>query len=175
MSMLSLSSVGPILICATLGFPAHAANKCVDANGKVSFQDAPCPKNSKSSESIRLRENTVNNGLGRLAAPERLVFGQNTASDFILASAALELLSTNGSDCEIEIKVRPDSDQAYASCNRFLSQFRAWYEPARKQLLVILEDREWNSQNVRSVSNAVAEMEKARRHHTFIALHYRNR
>lgn len=39
--------------------PAQANNRCVAADGKVSYQDAPCASNVKASKRVDLVENTV--------------------------------------------------------------------------------------------------------------------
>jgi hypothetical protein len=39
--------------------PAHANNRCVAADGKVSYQDAPCASNVRESKRLDLVENTV--------------------------------------------------------------------------------------------------------------------
>ena len=153
--------------------PANAANKCVGTDGQVTFQDAPCPGGSKA-EPIRLRENTVGNGVGRPAAPEKLVFGQSRSSNFRTAAAAMDVLATNGSDCEIELKVRPTSDQASEICTRYLAQHRAWFEPARRELLAALEDKEWFAQNAREAVGAADTTKKVAKHHEFVSLFLRN-
>ncbi|MDG4595802.1 MAG: hypothetical protein P9F75_08940 [Candidatus Contendobacter sp.] len=38
---------GWVLLLSLLVAPALAANKCVEANGRVFYQDAPCPANAR--------------------------------------------------------------------------------------------------------------------------------
>ncbi|MDG4549338.1 MAG: hypothetical protein P9F19_07825 [Candidatus Contendobacter sp.] len=36
-----------LLLLSLLAAPALAANKCVEANGRIFYQDAPCPANAR--------------------------------------------------------------------------------------------------------------------------------
>ncbi|MFO1422438.1 MAG: hypothetical protein U1F70_02120 [Candidatus Competibacteraceae bacterium] len=38
---------GWLLLLSLLAVPALAANKCVEANGRIFYQDAPCPANAR--------------------------------------------------------------------------------------------------------------------------------
>jgi Domain of unknown function (DUF4124) len=72
-------SILPAIISLIL-LPIHAqaVNKCIAADGKVSFQDAPCPNTSKMQEKLEPRENVVGNGVGRVPEP-RGTQGEMTA------------------------------------------------------------------------------------------------
>ena len=173
MKLPKLTLIGVIASLLATGC-ALAANKCIGPDGQVSFQDASCPIGSKTSEPIRLRENTIGNGVGRQPAPERLVFAQSRPSNFRTAAAAIDVLATNGSDCEIELKVRPASEQAADSCNRYLAQHSQWFEPARRELIAALADKDWFAQNARDAERAADTTKKVARHHAFINLYIRN-
>jgi Domain of unknown function (DUF4124) len=163
-----------LLLVASHG-QALAANRCVGPDGQVSFQDTPCPSNSKTAAPIRLRENTVSNGLGRQAAPEKLVFGPSRYENLMTAAGAMEVLATNGRDCRLELKVRPDSDDAITSCNRYLAQYRMWREPAAKEIREAIKDEAWNQANrdiIRKASESAGIVNEV---HAFITLNLRNR
>jgi hypothetical protein len=152
-----------------------AANRCVGPDGQVTFQDAPCPSSSKAAAPIKLRENTVSNGLGRPAAPEKLPFGQNRSENVTIAAGALEVLATNGRDCRIELKVRPQSDEAITSCNRYLAQYQMWREAAAKEIREAIKDEPWYQANrdiVRKATDSAAIVNEV---HSFITLNLRNR
>lgn len=153
---------------------ALAANKCVGPDGRVTFQDTPCVQTAVSSETLRLRENTVPNGVGRAASPERLEFGSDNSRNALLAAGALELLATNARDCRIELKVRPSSKDAVDSCNRYLAQRRQWWLPATQELGRLIGEPGWweaNRETSRRGSTAAGHVKEA---HEFIALHLRN-
>lgn len=154
--------------------PTFAANKCVGADGRVTFQDTPCLQTAISSEPLRLRENTVTNDVGRPAAPERLEFGSDNSRNALLAASALELLATNARDCRIELKVRPQSNEAIESCKRYLAQRKQWWLPATKELGRLIGEPGWweaNRETSRRGSSAAGHVKEA---HEFIALHLRN-
>lgn len=157
--------------------PGHllAANRCVAADGQVSFQDAPCPHDSRAAAPLKLRENTVSNGLGRPAAPEKLAFGSDRYENVVIAAGAMEVLATNGRDCRIELKVRPTSDEAALSCNRYLAQHRTWWNPAAKELGDAIKDDRWYQANrdiIRKATDSAAIVNEV---HSFITLNLRNR
>ena len=160
-----------ISLCA--GY-SHAANRCIGSDGQVAFQDTPCAQNSKSSEPIRLRDNTVSNGLGRPAAPEKLEFGQDRTQNVIVASAALDLLATNGRDCRLELKVRPDSQQAADSCNRFLAQYREWWKTATREVGDAIKDERWWESNRHLTRKAADSAQIVSEAYAFITLHLKS-
>lgn len=164
-----------IAILALWQSQSFAANRCVGQDGQVTFQDAPCPASSKAAAPIRLWENTMSNGLGRPAAPEKLVFGPDRYENVTIAAGALEVLATNGRDCRIELKVRPDSDDAIKSCNRYLAQYRMWREAAAKEVREAIKDEAWYQANrdiVRKATDSAAIVNEV---HSFITLNLRNR
>ena len=57
--------------------PAFAINKCTKADGSVSFQDARCPDDSKTTEVLKPRESTVG---AQSAAQDSSARAQNTLS-----------------------------------------------------------------------------------------------
>lgn len=165
-----------VIVFLTFGFAgtAFAANKCVGPDGQVTFQDTPCSRTATSSEQFRLRENTVSNGVGRAAAPEKLEFGSDKSQNAVLAAAALELLATNARDCRIELKVRPNSNEAIESCNRYLAQRGQWWLPATQELGKLIAEPGWweaNRETSRRGSSAAGQVKEA---HAFIALHLRS-
>jgi hypothetical protein len=117
----------------------------------------------------------VSNGLGRTAAPEKLAFGQNRSENVTIAAGALEVLATNGRDCRIELKVRPQSDEASISCNRYLAQYQMWREAAAKEIREAIKDEPWYQANrdiVRKATDSAAIVNEV---HSFITLNLRNR
>lgn len=48
-----------VLLLAGAFAPAHANNRCVAPDGKVSYQDAPCAANVRAAKRLDLVENTV--------------------------------------------------------------------------------------------------------------------
>jgi len=117
----------------------------------------------------------VSNGLGREAAPEKLVFGTDRYQNVVLAAGAMDVLATNGRDCRIELKVRPTSEEAAASCNRYLAQYRMWREPAAKEIREAIKDDAWYQANrdiIRKATESAAIVNEA---HAFITLSLRNR
>lgn len=63
--------VGIILLCALLlSNGAHAVNKCVDANGKITYQDRPCPTAANTKE-VKIRADTPT-GIDAVKAEQRL-------------------------------------------------------------------------------------------------------
>lgn len=48
--MASKTTCSAMLLALVLSAPAHAVNKCTGADGKVTFQDAPCPNNAAAAE-----------------------------------------------------------------------------------------------------------------------------
>jgi hypothetical protein len=152
-----------------------AANRCVAPDGQVSFQDTPCPFGSKAAAPIALRENTVSNGLGRAGAPEKLVFGPSRYENLMTAAGAMEVLATNGRDCRLELKVRPESDDAVTSCNRYLSQYRMWREPAAKEIREAAKDEAWHQANRDIIRKATESAGIVNEVHSFITLNLRNR
>ena len=116
--------------------------------------------------------------LGRPSAPEKLVFGPSRYENVMIAGGALEVLATNGRDCRIELKVRPDSDQAVTSCNRYLAQHRMWREAAAKEVREAIKDEGWHLENrenqelVRKATDSAAIVNEV---HSFITIKLRNR
>ena len=63
------------VIAALAAAPAWAVNKCTGADGKVTFSDTLCPNNTKTQESIKVREgngNVLQSSGGRGAAQNRV-------------------------------------------------------------------------------------------------------
>ena len=154
---------------------AVAANRCVSLDGRVSFQDAPCPINAKVAAPLKLWESTASNGLGREGAPEKLAFGSSRYENLVTAAGAMEVLAANGRDCRIELKVRPASDQAIESCNRYLEQYRMWREPAAQEIRDSIKDEDWHRTHRDTIRKAIDSAAIVNEVHSFITLKLRNR
>lgn len=171
---LLLMSLSAVLLAIGPGH-SRAANRCVAADGQVSFQDAPCPNASKAAAPLKLRENAISNSAGRPAGPETLAFGSDRYANVMIAAGAMEVLATNGRDCRIELKVRPGSDEAAKSCNRYLAQYRTWWSPAAKELGDAIKDDRWyqaNREIIRKATDSAAVVNEVQ---SFITLSLRNR
>ncbi len=80
-----------LALALTLWFPhAHANVRCVDASGKVSYQDRPCESTSRGAP-LRLQENTVSG----MPLSERLASRRSAASLATTAEEAIQLKCGN--------------------------------------------------------------------------------
>jgi hypothetical protein len=73
-------------VLVALAGPAQASHKCTGADGRVSYQDAPCPVNAKASRQVALVDNTLE-GRPYMPAP-RSTPAALTAGDTIAARCA---------------------------------------------------------------------------------------
>ncbi len=60
-----------VALTLTAGWCAsvHAVNKCIGVDGRVTFQDSPCPNASRSAEKLSPKENVPGRGDGGAASP----------------------------------------------------------------------------------------------------------
>lgn len=149
--------------------PVLAVNKCVDKNGKVTFQDAPCSVESKTQEKVKVWEQgTTRSGL--VYPVEKLDLRGTSDKKLNVASAAMENLADMSSDCKIKLQVYGMKGEALAACDRFLSHHKEWWSPLTNTLKQLMEDREWGVANMDKISNVTRFMAKINENTEFIGI-----
>ena len=161
-------AIAAVLSVATSG--ALAVNRCVAPDGSITFQEAACPNSARSSAPVKIWDNTIDGGNDQRHTVAPLRFTESKTENATLAAGALEVLSTGARDCRIELKVRPESSEAFRSCSRYLAQRNAWWSPAIKELAALVKDNEWGLANSRTVTSATESIDKVNEAHAFIKL-----
>lgn len=150
-----------LLSLAILVAPAFAANKCVGEDGKISFQDTPCPSTARSKEEVKLRsEGNTFSGAGAYGVGTLDLSGPPSQRAARVQSA-FEALASVSTDCRIKLDVYGSSPEALSVCSSFTAHYKAWWTPANESLKTLLKDNEWARANIEVVEKSTAAMQKA--------------
>lgn len=139
---------------------SSAANKCIGADGKTIFQDAPCPNTAKSQERVKLRPHGNTRSSADSYGVPSLNLSGNPDVLSLRALAALESLASASTDCRIKLDVYGPTEEALRVCNSFIVHHKAWWTPASNAVRALLDDREWSSRNLRTLDKSTTAMEK---------------
>lgn len=163
------TAVHRYLMLAALLLPlsAQAVYKCTSASGQVSFQDAPCDKDTRKIE--RLKPSTRVNVM---QAPSSLALPPMPALDltgppdqrYSRAHAALESMDTDGQDCVIKLRVYNLGAEALAACGRFVAQHQQWFVPVLDTMAEIAGDVSWGPANEPRLQRSLRIAERVRQH-----------
>lgn len=151
---------------------AWAVNKCTAKDGTISFQDAPCSSESKTKETVRVREQGTISSAGTYGVGHLDMTGP-PSQRLARAGAALENLADMSTDCKIKLQVYGAKDQALDACQRFITHHKAWWDPATKALADLTNDKAWAGENIRDIERATQHIAKVNGNAEFILLRMR--
>lgn len=147
-----------------------AANKCIGADGKISFQDTPCSNTSRSAEVLKLRPdgNTLSGAASYGISPLDLSGPPEVLSLRILAT--FEALASSSTDCRIKLDVYGPSPEAQQVCGGFVAHHRAWWTPAIEAQKSLLKNQEWTTKNLPIMERSTRAMQKTAANAEYISM-----
>ena len=147
-----------------------AANKCTSSDGRVSFQDTPCPSSSTVKEAIKLRSETNTMSSAGAFAVGELDLSGPAAQRANRAIAALEVLSQAGLDCKIKLDVYGPNVATLDVCQNFSKHHSAWWKPASETLAALAKDEDFGQNNVAALREGLRHMQRINSYSEFILL-----